>query len=72
MYILHLHIDKPADLQEGTLTLFLAVFAEEYLQIDFDKTTFAVSALLHPSTYLNKILLGSEQGTLQLWNIRSK
>ncbi|NXT13258.1 WDR36 protein, partial [Prunella fulvescens] len=44
---------------------------EEYLQIDFDKTTFAVSALLHPSTYLNKILLGSEQGTLQLWNIRS-
>lgn len=55
-----------------TLTLFLAVFAEEYLQIDFDKATFAVSALLHPSTYLNKILLGSEQGTLQLWNIRSK
>ncbi|XP_031952221.1 WD repeat-containing protein 36 isoform X2 [Corvus moneduloides] len=44
---------------------------EEYLQIDFDKATFAVSALLHPSTYLNKILLGSEQGTLQLWNIRS-
>ncbi|NXC06464.1 WDR36 protein, partial [Orthonyx spaldingii] len=44
---------------------------EEYLQIDFDKATFAVSALLHPSTYLNKILLGSEQGALQLWNIRS-
>ncbi|KFP65393.1 WD repeat-containing protein 36, partial [Cariama cristata] len=44
---------------------------EEYLQVDFDKTTFAVSALLHPSTYLNKILLGSEQGSLQLWNIRS-
>uniref|UniRef100_H0YRW1 WD repeat domain 36 n=1 Tax=Taeniopygia guttata TaxID=59729 RepID=H0YRW1_TAEGU len=33
---------------------------EEYLRIDFDKATFAVSALLHPSTYLNKILLGSE------------
>lgn len=47
-------------------------FAEEYLQVDFDKATFAVSAVLHPSTYLNKILLGSEQGSLQLWNIRSK
>ncbi|KAK2518093.1 Wdr36 [Columba livia] len=44
---------------------------EEYLQVDFDKATFAVSAILHPSTYLNKILLGSEQGSLQLWNIRS-
>ncbi|KAF1474268.1 WD repeat-containing protein 36, partial [Pygoscelis antarcticus] len=44
---------------------------EEYLQMDFDKATFAVSAVLHPSTYLNKILLGSEQGSLQLWNIRS-
>ncbi|NWR76965.1 WDR36 protein, partial [Centropus unirufus] len=44
---------------------------EEYLQVEFDKATFAVSAVLHPSTYLNKILLGSEQGSLQLWNIRS-
>ncbi|NXF88804.1 WDR36 protein, partial [Eubucco bourcierii] len=44
---------------------------EEYLQMDFDKATFAVSAILHPSTYLNKILLGSEQGSLQLWNINS-
>ncbi|NXV36831.1 WDR36 protein, partial [Rissa tridactyla] len=44
---------------------------EQYLQVDFDKATFAVSAVLHPSTYLNKILLGSEQGSLQLWNIKS-
>ncbi|NXN42272.1 WDR36 protein, partial [Rhinoptilus africanus] len=44
---------------------------EQYLQVDFDKTTFAVSAVLHPSTYLNKILLGSEQGSMQLWNIKS-
>ncbi|NWI18602.1 WDR36 protein, partial [Crypturellus soui] len=44
---------------------------EEYLRLDFDKAVFTVSAILHPSTYLNKILLGSEQGSLQLWNIRS-
>ena len=31
----------------------------------------SVSAILHPSTYMNKILLGSHQGKLQLWNIKS-
>ncbi|XP_012514960.1 PREDICTED: WD repeat-containing protein 36 [Propithecus coquereli] len=45
---------------------------EEYLQLTFEKSVFKISAILHPSTYLNKILLGSEQGSLQLWNIKSK
>ena len=30
-----------------------------------------MSCVVHPSTYLNKILLGSQTGRLQLWNIRS-
>lgn len=37
----------------------------------FDLSTFQVSCAVHPSTYLNKILLGSRQGPLQLWNIRT-
>lgn len=28
--------------------------------------------MMHPSTYLNKVLLGSRQGALQLWNIRTR
>uniref|UniRef100_A0A6Q2Y4S7 Uncharacterized protein n=1 Tax=Esox lucius TaxID=8010 RepID=A0A6Q2Y4S7_ESOLU len=44
---------------------------EEYLQITFDKVSFEVSAVMHPSTYLNKILFGSCQGGLQLWNVKS-
>ncbi|MEE6459806.1 hypothetical protein FKM82_000744 [Ascaphus truei] len=44
---------------------------EEYLQLKFDKSNFAISAIMHPSTYLNKILLGSQQGSLQLWNVKS-
>ncbi|KAM8962305.1 WD repeat-containing protein 36 isoform 1-T1 [Pelodytes ibericus] len=44
---------------------------EEYLQLKFDKTNFTVSAVMHPSTYLNKILLGSQQGSLQIWNVKS-
>lgn len=35
-------------------------------------TNFTPSVMMHPSTYLNKILVGSEQGELQLWNIRTK
>jgi U3 small nucleolar RNA-associated protein 21 len=27
--------------------------------------------MLHPSTYLNKILVSSTQGTMQIWNIRT-
>lgn len=28
-------------------------------------------SVVHPSTYLNKVLLGSKQGQLQLWNVRT-
>ncbi|XP_070706869.1 WD repeat-containing protein 36 [Pempheris klunzingeri] len=42
-----------------------------YLQLHFDPASFDVSAMMHPSTYLNKVLLGSSQGALQLWNIKT-
>ncbi|XP_040053299.1 WD repeat-containing protein 36 [Gasterosteus aculeatus] len=42
-----------------------------YLRLHFDPATFDVSAMMHPSTYLNKVLLGSSQGALQLWNIKT-
>jgi U3 small nucleolar RNA-associated protein 21 len=34
-------------------------------------SSFKATAFLHPATYLNKILVGSEQGDLQLWNTRT-
>ncbi|KAF9154050.1 hypothetical protein BG015_001992 [Linnemannia schmuckeri] len=43
---------------------------ELYTTIDFD-SSFTVTTLIHPSTYLNKILIGSNQGTMQIWNIRT-
>lgn len=33
---------------------------------------FTATCFLHPATYLNKILVGSSQGSLQLWNIRTQ
>lgn len=32
-------------------------------------SSFTITYLLHPATYINKILLASSQGSLQLWNI---
>lgn len=43
-----------------------------YLRLQFDPASFDVSAMMHPSTYLNKVLLGSSQGALQLWNIKTR
>lgn len=43
---------------------------EVYLEIPFGGT-FTVCALLHPPAYMNKILVGSEQGGLQLWNVKT-
>eukprot|EP00039_Didymoeca_costata_P007263 m.97884 g.97884 ORF g.97884 m.97884 type:complete len:916 (+) comp13615_c2_seq1:242-2989(+) len=39
---------------------------------DFDHRNFTVTTLVHPSTYLNKVLLGSKEGGLQLWNLRKR
>nr|CDI54987.1 related to S. pombe beta-transducin [Melanopsichium pennsylvanicum 4] len=33
--------------------------------------TFVACSLLHPATYINKILIGSTDGQLALWNIRT-
>lgn len=40
-----------------------------YLELLF--STFNISAILHPSTYINKILLASDTGGMQLWNINN-
>uniref|UniRef100_A0A8D3CG43 Small-subunit processome Utp21 domain-containing protein n=1 Tax=Scophthalmus maximus TaxID=52904 RepID=A0A8D3CG43_SCOMX len=45
--------------------------SDVYLRLQFDPNTFDVSAMMHPSTYMNKVLLGSSQGALQLWNIKT-
>ena len=34
-------------------------------------SNFSPSFILHPNAYLNKVLIGSSSGKLQLWNIRT-
>ncbi|RZC75045.1 hypothetical protein C5167_050531 [Papaver somniferum] len=33
---------------------------------------FTPSCIMHPDTYLNKVIIGSQEGSLQLWNVSSK
>lgn len=43
---------------------------EVYLEVPFNADDFLVTAVAHPPTYVNKIVLGSKQGQLQIWNIK--
>eukprot|EP00794_Sanderia_malayensis_P006767 gene6767-7529_t len=42
-----------------------------YLTLEFQSENFDITTALHPNTYLNKILFGSRQGKLQLWNVKT-
>jgi len=39
--------------------------------VQFD-AGFTATLVLHPATYLNKVLVASSQGEMQLWNIRTQ
>nr|CAB3267697.1 WD repeat-containing protein 36-like [Phallusia mammillata] len=41
---------------------------ELYVSLNLNES-FGISTLLHPSTYVNKVVFGSDNGLLQLWNI---
>ncbi|XP_056602889.1 WD repeat-containing protein 36 [Triplophysa dalaica] len=57
--------------RENVVIIWDVESEDTYLQISFDKVSFEVSAVMHPSTYINKVLFGSNQGSLQLWNVKS-
>ncbi|RGB38492.1 Utp21 specific WD40 associated putative domain-containing protein [Rhizophagus diaphanus] len=56
---------------DNVLTLWDHTSGEFYDEIKFDEN-FTLSTVIHPSTYLNKILIGSRQGKMQIWNVRTK
>lgn len=56
---------------EGSTVIVWDIKAEgQYCEIQFSNGSFQITAVMHPSTYVNKILFGSKQGSLQLWNIK--
>lgn len=57
--------------EDSLLKVWYIKEEEEHLEVVFNNDTFRITTMVHPNTYLNKILLGSEQGSMQLWNIKS-
>ncbi|KAI8343257.1 Utp21 specific WD40 associated putative domain-containing protein [Chlamydoabsidia padenii] len=55
---------------DNTLKVWDLAKDEQYMEIEFGDD-FTVAAMVHPSTYLNKLLIASTQGTMQIWNIRN-
>ncbi|KAI7904599.1 Utp21 specific WD40 associated putative domain-containing protein [Cokeromyces recurvatus] len=55
---------------DNTLKLWDTNTKDLYTEIEFGEE-FTATYILHPSTYLNKILVSSAQGTMQIWNIRT-
>ncbi|XP_043480931.1 WD repeat-containing protein 36 [Leptopilina heterotoma] len=41
------------------------------VELNFSNRSFKITKMMHPATYMNKILFASEQGELQLWNIKT-
>jgi len=56
---------------DGILKVWEIKTGTEHLEMTFNNSKTQVSALCHPSTYIDKILVGSRQGHLQLWNLKS-
>jgi hypothetical protein len=46
----------------------LATYPQDRIELGPD---FQPTCMLHPDTYLNKVLLGGADGSMQLWNVAS-
>ncbi|TFK42298.1 Utp21-domain-containing protein [Crucibulum laeve] len=55
----------------GRMLLWDAKDGELKSTIQFDRG-FTATSILHPATYLNKVLVSSSEGSLQLWNIATQ
>lgn len=60
---------------KGNLLIWAFKGIEEHLEPVGHLTLedgFTPACIIHPDTYLNKIIIGSQEGSLQLWNISTK
>ncbi|KAI9312356.1 Utp21 specific WD40 associated putative domain-containing protein [Dichotomocladium elegans] len=65
--VLGQHIASLCD--DNVLRMWNIVDGDLYTEIEFG-ATFTATKMIHPLTYLNKILVGSAQGSMQIWNVR--
>ncbi|KAJ2780940.1 rRNA-processing protein utp21 [Coemansia interrupta] len=57
---------------ENTVVVWNRETREMFTELEFVNESFQVTAIVHPSTYVNKIVVGSAQGAVQVWNVQTR
>ncbi|PVV00597.1 hypothetical protein BB560_005016 [Smittium megazygosporum] len=57
---------------ENSIYVWTLKNRELYTKIDFNKEEFELTCAIHPSTYLDKILVASKQGSFRVINIKTR
>ncbi|KAJ1995289.1 rRNA-processing protein utp21 [Coemansia spiralis] len=58
--------------EDNAVVIWDRTTKELFTEIEFENESFQITALVHPSTYVNKIVVGSAQGAMQIWNIQTR
>ncbi|KAI7834490.1 Utp21 specific WD40 associated putative domain-containing protein [Kickxella alabastrina] len=58
--------------EDNTVVIWNKDTRELFTEIEFQSESFQVTSIVHPSTYVNKVVIGSAQGTMQVWNIQTR
>lgn len=59
-------------IDENSTVIVWDIKTEELiLELKFSNVQFQITTIIHPATYMNKVLFGSQQGSLQLWNLKT-
>uniref|UniRef100_A0A8C4N1Y6 WD repeat domain 36 n=1 Tax=Eptatretus burgeri TaxID=7764 RepID=A0A8C4N1Y6_EPTBU len=57
--------------RDNHLILWVVRTEEQYLELNWTPASFLVTCAVSPATLTNKVLLGSRQGSMQLWNVHT-
>ncbi|KAJ1802997.1 rRNA-processing protein utp21, partial [Coemansia sp. RSA 2598] len=57
--------------EDNAVVIWNKATRELFTELEFVSESFQVTSVVHPSTYVNKVVIGSAQGTMQVWNIQS-
>lgn len=69
-------VERPVNWHDGLIELLKkhansqehVCFGQRVIELD---ANFTPMCMAHPDTYINKIVVGSREGSIQLWNIHS-
>ncbi len=62
--------DDQPQASTSTAVAPVATTVTPYLTVEFPPG-FTASTVVHPSSYLNKVVVGSKEGELAVWNVRT-